>query len=106
MLGALLALAKAQAQCLQLLLVEGIIQTVEHILWSALLSLLLVGICALKHVAEYLYLRPQIIVAKPHHEVTDASSPLLIVQNPQHCPLLPCREDAAVGELPEHVVVG
>ena len=106
LLGALLALAKAQAQCLQLLLVEGIIQTVEHILRSALQALLIRDFAALKHIAKYFYLRPQVVVAKPHHEIAYALRPLLVVQNPKHRPLLPSRKDAAVGELPKHVIIG
>lgn len=58
-----------------------------------------------KHVAEHLNLRPQIVVAEPFNEVADGFRPALVVQNPQHGSLLPCREDAAVGEFPERIII-
>ena len=97
MLRALLALAEAQAERLQLLLVERILQMVEHVLGAALLGFVRQRIAQFEHVAEHPDLRPQIEIAEPHHKLANGARPCLIVQDPEGGSFLPCRENAAMG---------
>ena len=96
MLGTLLALAKAQAQGLQLLFVESLFKAVEHILRTALLGVFRERIAAFEHIAKHLYFRPEIEVAEPHDELTNAARPCLVVQNPQRSPFFPCSKDTTM----------
>ena len=105
MLGALTALAKFLAQGFQLLFVERAVKAVEHVLRACPLRFIHQGIATLEHIREHPYLRPKVVVAKPHHEVANRAAIRLIVQNPQSGGLLPCAEYRAMRKFKQHVVI-
>ena len=102
---ALLALSNLCAECLQLRLVEGVGQVVEHILGPSTLCLArLVGILA-KQVGKDLHLAPDVAVDEPLHHIAHRARPALTIERPQDASGLPRRHQRTLRAIPQHVIV-